>query len=394
MSFQEQVQVRLTELTNSLNEISQNKKKINQLPEKNTHENGMYIAVYDPTTDETVKFPFSLSNNGNYVGRFSTELELTTAFPNGNSGFEAIIDPEGADSYFMLWDITEEKWVKGSSGGGSGGSSTISEDFTVVLPNNANIGYNNNDIVTQGTSLEDVIKKILRVGEDLTFTMPTGSVNSTKPASLLYEIGQILTMNIGHSFNQNDAGALQSVVFRKDGNTIADPLNYQLTISQTSQSLDALINYAAGSGTKVNAIGEVFENDIDAGSIDTSNLNYAGQYPFFYGKASSKPTANQSLIDSGTKAVNGSLLKSANGTITINFNADGEFIWFAVPQNAPSKTTYYKTALDTGSIDLIFEDEEIVLDLYSPSGNWIEVDYKFYISKGVGLHNTNIELRN
>jgi hypothetical protein len=277
---------------------------------------------------------------------------------------------------------------------GGGGSIVTTEEITIVAPAGKLGGYDHGDVIPVGTEFIDIIIKILSDGEPMSFSNPTGAVNSTKAASGLYEIGEVLTMNIGHGFNQNDAGALQSVQYRKDGSAIADPVNYEITIGSALQVVDALINYAAGSGTKVNAVGEIFTNDIGAGTIDTSNLSYAGQLPFFYGKAATKPTAGQTLLNAGTKAVTGSLIKSANGTLAINFNAVGEFIWFAIPNTAPNKTTYYKTALDTGSIDLIFEDEEVVSTINSPNGLWLNEAYTFYIAKGVGTHNTNIELRN
>jgi len=305
----------------------------------------------------------------------------------------SLVDNFGATTPQELIEALGQNEYFKKGGGGVGGSTKISEDFTVVLPSGANIGYESGDVITKDTELELVVKKILRVGNELSFTLPTGNITTSKPGSLLYEIGQNLKIDINHSFNQNDAGSFESVQYRKNGVGV-NGVNYGFEISPIAQIFDALINYAAGSGTKVNEIGEIFENDIDAGSIDTANLSFGGQLPFFYGKSATKPTANQSLIDAGTKAVNGSLIKSANGTLAINFNAVGEFIWFAIPNTAPNKTTYYKTALDTGSIDLIFEDEEVVSTINSPNGLWLNEAYTFYIAKGVGTHNTNIELRN
>lgn len=278
--------------------------------------------------------------------------------------------------------------------GGGGGSTVTTEEITVVAPNGNLGGYNHGDVIPVGTDLIDILTKILRDGDPMSFTLPTGTVQSTVAASLLYEIGQVLTMNLSTTFNQNDGGAKTSEQLRLDTNTnIANGTGYQLTITSVTKVIDALINYAAGSGTKTNAVGEVFTNDIDAGAIDTANLSYAGQLPYFYGKSATKPTANQALIDAGTKAVNGAFIKSANGTVTINFGATGEFVWVAIPNTAPTKNTYYKTALDTGALSLIFEDAEIV-EVDSPTALWSNEDYTFYISKVAGNHNTNMEIRN
>lgn len=279
--------------------------------------------------------------------------------------------------------------------GGGGGSTVTTEEITVVAPNGNLGGYNHADVIPIGTDLIDILTKILRDGDPMTFNAPTGTVQSTVAASLLYEIGQQLTMNLTTTFNQNDGGAQTAAQLRLDTNTnINDGNNYNLTITSATKVIDALIDYAAGSGTKTNAVGEVFNNDIDAGQIDTANLSYAGQFPYFYGKSATKPTANQALINGSTKAVNGAFLKSANGTLNIDFAATGEFVWFAIPNTAPNKSTYYKTALDTGALSLIFEDGEVVADIDSPNSLWSDEDYTFYISKVAGNHNTNMEIRN
>tara|TARA_B110000211_G_scaffold107680_1_gene124912 strand:+ start:838 stop:1986 length:1149 start_codon:yes stop_codon:yes gene_type:complete len=358
--------------------------------------NANYIALVEAMLGQTI-----------WSNAASENLDLSTLNTTNKTSLKAainellertrLIDDSLTTSAFKTWSVDKIKnYILLNAGGSGGGVSAVTtEEFTIVAPSGNIGGYNDGDVVAVGTAHIDILEKILRDGEPMSFTMPTGSVNSTKAQSYLYEIGEVLTMNIGHSFNQNDAGAFLSVQYRKGGVVIANPVSYNVTIGSATQVVDALINYEAGSGTLVNAVGEVFTNDILAGSIDTSNLNYAGQFPFFYGKSATKPTANQSLIDAGTKAVNGSLIKSANGTLTINFNASGEFVWFAIPNTAPNKSTYYKTALDTGALTNLF-DVPVRVGVNSPETTplWNNEEYDFYIAKGIGNHTINIEIRN
>jgi hypothetical protein len=63
MSFQAWTIEQINTLTNAYNTLVALKKKINGLTEKTTYETGMYVAVYDPTSGDTVKFPFTESVN-------------------------------------------------------------------------------------------------------------------------------------------------------------------------------------------------------------------------------------------------------------------------------------------------------------------------------------------
>jgi hypothetical protein len=63
MSFQAWTIEQINTLTNAYNTLVALKKKINGLTEKTTYETGMYVAVYDPTSGDTVKFPFIESVN-------------------------------------------------------------------------------------------------------------------------------------------------------------------------------------------------------------------------------------------------------------------------------------------------------------------------------------------
>tara|TARA_R110002073_G_scaffold310739_2_gene481551 strand:+ start:5122 stop:5604 length:483 start_codon:yes stop_codon:yes gene_type:complete len=76
MSFQAWTVQEITTLTNAYNTLVALKKKINELPEKTTYETGMYVAVYDPVSGDTVKFPF-IDDSG--VTGFATQQYVDNA---------------------------------------------------------------------------------------------------------------------------------------------------------------------------------------------------------------------------------------------------------------------------------------------------------------------------
>lgn len=119
----------------------------------------------------------------------------------------------------------------------------------------------------------------------------------------------------------------------------------------------------------------------EAGNF-TADFNLPAVHPWFYGKVttSTRPTADQALIDSGTAVV-----AASTGSITAPFSSgSGDYIWFAIPASSGVKTAWYVTALNNGSIG----------GSVSPSGNlfpdadvvsitktlWSGVSYNIYVA--------------
>ena len=116
--------------------------------------------------------------------------------------------------------------------------------------------------------------------------------------------------------------------------------------------------------------------------INTSDVIVTGVYPYWYGTSSTQPTISsiQDAISGGT-AQKSDITNNQDGTITITFEADGEYCWFAHFEEYNTKRSYYVTDINkedfcpsclfntfvTGSID-------------SPNGYWSGVNYKIYIT--------------
>jgi len=63
-----------------------------------------------------------------YVGTFVSLSALQNAYPNGQPGWEAIIDAgSGQGPQKAFWDSSDNQWVIQTTGGGGGGASSFSE---------------------------------------------------------------------------------------------------------------------------------------------------------------------------------------------------------------------------------------------------------------------------
>lgn len=282
------------------------------------------------------------------------------------------------------------------------GADTEAPAINVVLDSGKSLGkYVNGDTIPAALTIQDQLRDIAQEAIPPTFTLPTGSVSSSITASLLYEIGQILTMNLSTGFTQNDGGTLDSQNIEKDDVSIAtaSPLNnYALTISGTTQKIDATLNYLAGSGTKNDSLGNPVPNPIVAGAIDTNDLNYRGIYPVFFFTSDTDPTIDQALVNGSTKLVSGAFQVSSTGTITINFatGATPKFLVFGFPATSANKTSWFVNALNNGAIGgaaNLFGDPTNI-NINSPESRWSNVGYEFYKTNFATIINENMQLRN
>lgn len=123
----------------------------------------------------------------------------------------------------------------------------------------------------------------------------------------------------------------------------------------------------------------------------TTTINPETDLPYFFGRSIVAPTANQSLINSGTK-VNA----DSNGTINITFNATGEYLWFAIPNTSTGKTKWYVDNINNGNIGGVSDlfNNYILLSVNSPSSLWFNKLYKVYLSNYPTTTSGVMELRN
>lgn len=218
------------------------------------------------------------------------------------------------------------------------------------------------------------------------------SVNSLSPSSLLL-VTSTSSMTV----------VLESSIPDQFGYSDPNNPNYSYSIQYIDSSVTVPTPISGGSSTLVySGLGDytsgVAKNN-NKGSLDvrtpsvrstaapqSSSTGFAsntptitGYYPYFYGKTSTSQSASQivSIIQSGsgfTKVVN-----NGAGSLSMSFNAVGEWPWFAIYDVYPTKSTWYENALNNGSIgagtDLF--GSPTTLSVVSFDGYWT-VNFKIY----------------
>lgn len=295
-------------------------------------------------------------------------------------------------------------------------NSTISDALTVP----STVGG-----ITAGTTAASLkAKNIVQIIDDLlfptvlpTYTIPTVAT-FTASASGYQEIGATISQTLNQTQNKNDAGAYSSLVFKRNGSVIstsasptgtsiadiaaqfgyADPNNPNFSYSQSytdsytvvsgATSWTAEGTYAAGlpkqnnkgaTDTRAAAVRSVNAPQA-AATLTSSTASITGIYPYFWGVSNTQPTTATIAAEIAAGTAN-KVVSDAGSPITITFNAVGQYVWFATAASYASKTTWYNTALNNGTIGAgQFILAPVTQNVNSPNGYWSAVSFKVYIS--------------
>jgi len=217
-----------------------------------------------------------------------------------------------------------------------------------------------------------------------------------------YEVGNPSAFTGSHNFTFtiSNAGNVCSNTFG-----VYDVTNSSCIASGCAVSSPQSVNIGSVSNTI--PISHSWRGDAtntSSNTLTSTNTTITSIYPYFYGKSASggagpginRPTANQALINSGTK-----VLGTSTGTITISFNTSSDdYMWFAIPSTSTSKTVWYINALNTGAIGgavsfagNLFPNFDLV-SIDSPTGYWSGVNYKIYIANYQSAVTDPMQLRN
>ena len=181
-----------------------------------------------------------------------------------------------------------------------------------------------------------------------------------------------------------------------------DPTAYTAhTIQAGSNSMSVCVKYLSGD-TIYNSSGGSYCT-YDSGCTSTCTQNISGIYPYFYGTSAgggcaagvNRPSGTTSLITGGTKVVG-----LSNNTVCINFGSTSDdYIWFATPTASTTKTCWFITELNKGSIGggvsagcNLFPDHDSIGGVGTVL--WSGQTYKLYISNYQTEVSSVMELRN
>ena len=117
-------------------------------------------------------------------------------------------------------------------------------------------------------------------------------------------------------------------------------------------------------------------------SDSTSSPTIDGIYPYFWGVSDTQLTTAEiiTIIQAGSS---NKVVSSASGTITITFNATtAKFLWFVHDASYTTKTIWFVSSLNTGSIGGVTNlfGSAQTSNLNSPTSLWSARSFKFYIT--------------
>ena len=268
-------------------------------------------------------------------------------------------------------------------------------------------------------------KSVVQVLDTILFPTIDASIASNRSVSLAVsggggtlEVGSTASRTLTASFNQGSitngdgtsgpslVGAASLYTFTGTGiGSVAQSSNtYSLgtpAVVFGSNNWAVTVNYDAGTGNYFDNKGNVGTNldgSRNAGSVsDTSSSpSINGIYPYFWGLADSALDAAAIIAEIEAGNAN-KVVSSASGTISIQWNATSKYLWFAHDATYTTKTVWYVTALNNGSIGgstNLFGDA-VTGSVDSPDALWSARNFKTYITNfATNTGSDTMQLRN
>lgn len=330
----------------------------------------------------------------------------------------------------LLWDTINDRWIGGPLGSEDEiilstkeqtiTNKTIDADLNNIinLPNvtlttpvtsSLTVGaITAGDVVPEGTNLQELTELLLNKTFYPTYVDPTFSLTNnggtkevgttfTITATFNFDKGKILgTLSSGiwdeDAIQNNRAGTVNFYTINGINNGTTNIRSFSVTTLLGTNTITGSVTYLIGP-QPIDSKNNPYGTPYPAGTSPTQSTTFTGIYPYFYYKSNTEitPTTMKNAIESGlaTKVVG-----ISTGTITIPFNANGEYIAVAYPASSTTKTKWYVNALDNGSIPGGVLGSVTTLTCNSPSSFWNNVSYKIHTSPGLITQANPIEIRN
>lgn len=236
-----------------------------------------------------------------------------------------------------------------------GNNAKTKQALTVNLGDGGALGgFSTNDEISVGTSLDDIIKKLLVKRIPAAYTKPTVSIACPKAGS--YEVGTSVAVGVTGTFTQKDGGAVTKMQVIKNGTTPAaletttSPIEYTETLSvpDGNTTYKVTAEYAQGAIKQDNLGEDSPTGRIEAGSVTSSNVTITGFRKAFYGAGLGDPAIATS---DNIRALGHSTNAVKKGSIfSISVPEGQQFAVFAYPKSIGevAQVMYVETN-DTGA---------------------------------------------
>lgn len=301
---------------------------------------------------------------------------------------------------------TNIKTINSNSLLGAGDISITSTTNTNVVADVTVGAVNAGDIIASGTDIQALVNQIFTKTFYPTFTNPSFSLSNNAGTR---EIGSTASIRLTFNYNRGaitgklvagvwnpstfqDYRAGASSSYTINGTTTTNNyVDVSVTFS-SSNSYSGTVTYLIGP-QPTDSKGANYDVPYPAGTSPTQSTTFGAIYPYYYYKSSSVITASdmQAAITSGAAT---KVLADSTGTITIGYNATGEYIAVAYPATSTTKTVWYVSALDNGSIPGGVFGSVTLLNCSSSSSYWSGISYKIHVSPGLITQASAIQLTN
>lgn len=312
--------------------------------------------------------------------------------------------------------ITANSFIKT---GGTGNNALLDNGSTIALssiesattsPITADLevgGIADQQVIPTGTNLQEFATLLLSKTYYPILTAPTFALSNNAGTR---EIGSSSAFTLTFTYNDGDVlGKTVGGIWQpsnsqggRSGSAISYTINGTTQASNTlsvspvllvgGNTLNATVTYGIGI-QPLDSKGINYDAPYPAGTSPTRSTTVQGIYPYFWYKSASPITSAgmQAAIANGTAT---KVIASSTGTITIDFDATGEYLAFAYPSTSTTKTIWYVTALSNGTIPGGVFGGATTLPCNSSTSLWSNVSYKIHVTAGLITESEPMQLRN
>jgi hypothetical protein len=203
---------------------------------------------------------------------------------------------------------------------------------------------NGDTIPVAGLGLDSAFKIIAQRGVPPTYIQPTATISSV-PSQANYEIGTNLsTITLSSTFTQNDAGALSSTTYYKNGSVTSNPSSISNLTSQVNFRVQK--TYAQGACKNNNLGVPDCTGRINAGSVYSSYIYFTPLPKRYWGYTSSgTPNSSQIISVNGGGDEFSSIRDKYSFSVVVT--GTNQYVYYSYPTSFGALTSIVVSGLES-----------------------------------------------
>lgn len=282
------------------------------------------------------------------------------------NGVRDITGPEAQDAFIGILDLLTPQ---------------LTQELIVSVGAGKVGGAVNGRTFASGTSVEAVLRAILREAVPPTYTLPTVALNSSV-TTLDHEIGSVINPIFSFSFVQNDGGAKTGQILRRNGTSISTTLPYQdASFSLIADAAYQVSTPYAQGACKNDSLGsQSCTGRVQPATASSNTITYRALRKLMWGTPVIALT-NSSTVRSGLSQ--GSLNPQVGTQFSINIPASSLNVAFAYPSSLPAVTS-----VKLGGIEIKGLFAESLINVEGANGA-TAVEYRVYVFTPIEAFSTS-----